>query len=483
MPYPAVTEKLRVVLVVPNFRWSNWEQNTLWHYIPYNLCLLAAMVKDLCEVTIIDANVSEMDENGFARALEASQPDVVGITVLMDHYAPAAHKAAAIAKSIGKEVKVILGGVYATVNPSLAMNDSNIDYLVVGEGEYVFRELLGYFMGQNSMPEKGVSYRSNGDTVHTGHSDFIKTLDALPLPAYDLIDFDKYANSAFRRSVDSPRRFPYARIMTSRGCPLNCVFCQVESISGRLFRPRSAENVLQEIEWLKTTYGIESLIFDDDNLLVQRNRAVQIFQGMIDRGLAMPWVAVAIAEFSLDEELIDLMRASGCEYIDVAIESGTKRLLKEIIKKPVNFEHARKMIAKARREGIYVAGNFIIGFPTETWDEIRQTIKLAEELDLDYVKIFDLIPLRNTRLWDLCEKENCLKEGFDSSNVIWDSGQIETGHFTARDLTILRAYEWDRINFTDPIKRKRTAGMLGMTESELLQNRRTTLDKASGRKE
>ena len=196
---------------------------------------------------------------------------------------------------------------------------------------------------------------------------------------------------------------------------------------------------------------------------------------MIDRNLVMPWVAIAVAVFALDEELIKLMRASGCEYIDIAIESGSQRVLKEIINKPVDLEQAKEMNSIAKKEGIYVAANFIIGFPGETWDEIRETIKFAEDLNVDYTKLFAAIPLRNTKLWKLCEKEEMFKKNYEESTAKWSSGQISTNEFTANDITILRAFEWERINFTDKGKRKRTAAMLDITEEELLKMRKKTI--------
>jgi len=470
-------KKLRVALVVPNFQWCDWDENTLWHFIPYGLCLLAAIVKDLCEISIIDANAMNMNDLQFTEALSKFNPDVVGITVHMDQYAQTGHYAAKVVKKFNSKTKVIMGGVYTTMNPDLTMKDPNVDYAVIREGEVVFRELLNYFLGNNPLPKKGIGYRIDGKIINCGHADFIQDLDALPLPAYHLIDFGKYANTILRKSVDNPQEFPYARIFTSRGCPCGCIFCQAESISGKKFRARSAENTLQEIQWLKDSYGIKSLTFDDDNMLLDRRRATAIFKGMIDRNLAMPWYAGALAEFTLNEQLIELMYSSGCKYINIAIESGSERILKQVIKKPVNVDHAKMMIAKAKKVGIYVVANFIVGFPTESWDEIRQTIKLAEDVNADYVKIFSATPLPHTKLWQLCEQEKCFKKGFKQSEICWDTGQTETKDFTCKDLTILRAYEWDRINFTDSKKRNRTAKMMGISEEELLEIRRRTLNR------
>jgi len=471
-----IMKRPKVVLVVPNFHWAAWDINTLWHYIPYNLCLLAAMIEDICSVSILDAHKSNMSEEEFKSALKRIEPDVVGITVLMDQYASSGHAAARLAKSINKNIRVIIGGVYATTNPEQAIEDSNIDFVVIGEGEYVLRDLIGYFTEKNPLPQKGICYRSNGKIINRNRSDLIEDLDSIPMPAYHLIDFGQYANCVYRKSIGSPRKYPYTRIITSRGCPFECVFCQVKAISGKKFRPRSAQNVLNEIAYLRDRYGINSIVFDDDNLFIDKQRAKNIFQGMIDKNLVMPWASGNSAVFKLDEELIKLMKASGCEYMNISIESGSERVLRKVIKKPVNFKYAKKIVRLAKEEGIYVVVNFVIGFPTETWNEIRETLKFAEDIDVDYVKIFIAVPLPNTRLWGLCEKEGIFKKNFKKSSVKWSTGQIETDEFSANDLTVLRAYEWDRINFTSPEKHKRTAAMMNITEDELRRIRRKTLD-------
>jgi len=468
-------ERFKLALVVPNYRWIPANKNFYWHFIPYNLCILAAMVKDICEVEIIDAYIANMSLEDFIALLREKKPDAVGITALMDLLGPAAHMAAAQVKAVNSDTPVIMGGVYTTVNSDYVMQDNNVDYAVTGEGEYTLRQLIGFLQGKTPLPRQGIWYRQNGTIISTERATFIQDMDAIPLPAYDLIDYPRYTVHVERKSVDGPSHFPYARMMTSRGCPFNCNFCQVDMISGRKFRPRSAEKVLDEIAFLKNRYNIQSLIFDDDNILVNKKRAIAIFQGIIDRGLRMPWKAIAIAAFHLDHDLLRLMRESGCEYIDVAIESGSQRILKEVIGKPVNLDHAMEMVKTARDNGIYVATNFILGFPTETWDEIRETISFAERLGADYVKFFNALPLRHTRLWDSCVEQNVFTHDYDPMHLDWNFGPIETKDFSTLDLAILRGYEWDRVNFTAPEKRKRTATMMNISEEELLQIRRDTL--------
>lgn len=477
-----MTKKLKLTLVVPNYRWSPGDEHTFWTYAPYGLCCLAAMVEDVCEVEIIDAYGFGMTPEELTAALSKSNPDIVGITVLMDQFAAAGHLAAKLVKTLNPAIKVIMGGVYATINPEAAIDDHNVDYLVMGDGEYVLRDLLGFFRSENPLPAQGICYRSEGTVINTGQAEPIKDLDALPWPAYHLIPFLKYANNAPRKgTIGSPRLFPYVRMLTSRGCPYGCAFCQIEHIAGKTFRAKSAERVLEEIAWLKKTYGIQSIIFEDDNFFLDKTRVKQILQGMIDRGLVMPWIAADAAVFRIDEELLGLMRESGCEYVAFALETGSERVLKDIIGgKPINFNHARKMVAIAKELGIYVVANFIIGFPTETWDEIRQTLHFAEDVNADYVRIFAAIPLKKTRLWDLCLKENAFKQEYDhfDEHSSWSTGLIETKDFSPHDLTILRAYEWDRINFSTPEKCHRTADMINITEAELLEMRRMTIKNA-----
>lgn len=448
--------RLRVALVVPNFRWVDEDKNALWHYLPYNLCLLAACIRDRHEVCIIDAYKNDMSSTQLYKALKAFKPNVVGITVLMDKYGPAGHIVATIGKGVG--ATTVMGGVYASMNSAKVIEDPDVDYVITGDGEFTFEYLLADLGHTNKVLQ--------GTTV--------EVLDGLPFPAYDLIDYKAYAMSAERKSVDSPDAYPYARILTSRGCPFGCCFCQVEHIAGRAFRARSAGRVLDEIEWLKQKYGIKSLIFDDDNMLTDKARAKRIFQGMIDRSLVMPWKMIATAGFMLDEELIVLMKRSGCTYVNIAIESGNDRVLHKIINKPIDLPKALEVVKLLHMYDIYVAANFIIGFPTETWDEIRESLAFADKLNADYTKIFAAMPLRNTRLWDMCVKHDAFKKDFDGV-VQWSKGQIETKDFKADDLTILRAYEWDRINFSDAAKRRRTCKMMGITEEELLGIRRNTI--------
>lgn len=465
--------KKKVILALPNFRWREALDSILWHYIPYGLCMLAAVIEDQYEVKIIDAYKDDLTQEEFAQRIADEKPDVVGLTVLMDYFGKTLHQAATLVKQVDEKIPVIVGGVYATTNIEKVMADEHIDYLIAGEGEQTFPLLLDKIFASEFPQEEGIYWKKDGVIVGTGRSHLITNLDQLPLPAYHLIDYPSYICDVSRNSVDRPPMLPYAEIFTSRGCPYHCCFCQVKHIIGQNFRARSAKNVLAEVDWLVEQYGIKSLVILDDNFFVNRDRAIKLMRGFAERHLE--WKMIATAVFLLDDELLEIMRDTGCRYIDCAIESGTERVLHEVIHKPIkSFEQVKYVVRKAQSLGIYVCVNFIVGFPSETWDEIRETLRFAEELSADYTKVFNAVPLPHTELYQECVEKKCLVKDYDPENIDWKMGYIETNEFSREDLLILRAYEWDRLNFTDAGKRKKTMEIMEISESELAQIRKDT---------
>lgn len=132
----------KVLLVIPNLRWKRSMDNILWHYIPYGLCMIAAVIEKDYDVKIVDAHADDLTEEAFLHVIRQEKPDVVGISVLMDYFGKTAHTAARIVKQAGQNIITVIGGVYATTNIEKAMEDANFDYLIAGEGEYAFRDLL-----------------------------------------------------------------------------------------------------------------------------------------------------------------------------------------------------------------------------------------------------------------------------------------------------------------------------------------------------
>ncbi len=473
-------EILKIILLYPNFKWiENWENRTMWKIHPYNLCLLSSMIDKKYDVEIVDANEDDLSREELKKIIELKKPDILGISVLSNEYSKSGFIASEIAKKVDKNIKTVFGGVSAISDPDYIINNKYVDFLVYGEGEYVFRDLCGFFCNENEFPKKGVIYKTNGKVINNGRADFIEDLDSIPLPSYHKVDFLKYANQIQRESVDRPRAMPFAHILTSRGCPFKCCFCEVGKISGMIPRCRSPKNIMNEIDYLVREYGIKAFLFDDDNLIFKKDRAKEFFKLLISRKYNLKWNALALAVYKLDEEMISLMKESGCEFVDIAIESGVERVLKKIIHKPGNLKYAKKMVELLKKYNIDVAANFVIGFPGETWNEIRQTIKFAEELGHDYSKIFIATPHPETELYRLAKAHGYLKQDYSFDKHLWTDGTIETEHFRPQDLKIIRAYEWDRVNFSDSAKKRNICRIMDVTEERLDEIRKQTFERAN----
>jgi len=470
--------KEKVMLMYPNFKWTDWKEGTAWSPQPTNLCILATTIEDKYDVVIFDGNLDHTSKEEFYSIIEKENPNILGISVLTNEYGIAGSVGAGIAKRINPNIKVVMGGVHPTSLPDIVASDPNIDYAFIGEGEEMFGDFCDFLTGKCDIPKKGLAYKKNGKIINTGRTDFIKDLNKLPFPAYHKVDFMRYATRVEREEVGQATEMPYAHIMTSRGCPYGCCFCEVESISGRRPRLRSVENVVSEMERLISDYGIKTILFDDDNLLIDKKRAKNLFQTMIDRKYNLKWNAGSLSLFRLDEELIDLMEKSGCSFASCAIESGVQRVMDEIIHKPLKLDHVRKMMKKLKETNIFISTAFIVGFPNESWNEIRQTLRFAEEIDIDYVKINIATPLPNTEIYRTAKEKEYLVDGFRFDRHLWSDGWIKTKEFNPQNLKILRAYEWDRINFTNPDKREKIIKRMGISEKRLNEIRKNTLKAA-----
>lgn len=471
----------RIMLVVPNQRW--YRRESYWHLHPYALALLAAMLPDR-EVRIVDANLDDLTREQFEGVVREWQPDLVGASVLANEFGITGHVVCQCVKRINRSIVTVLGGVYPTTRPEAAIKDEAVDFAVIGEGEYLFPRLIDFLESKALLPEKGLAYRWYDPgrmwprTVIQEREPFIQPLDALPYPAFHLIPYLRYATESFKHVVDAPRALPYAKMITSRGCPIGCTFCQVEVISGKNTRYQSAKRVVDEIEWLIDQYGIKAIDFLDDNFLGHKGRCREIFREMIRRKVPVVWNAANVSSWFLNDEVLELMKESGCQYVSIAVESGVERVLKHIIKKPVKLTHVKAMVEKIRSLGMDSTTLWVIGSPGETWDEIRETIRVAEWMDADYTKINVATPYPGTELFDMAVAGGYLPPHFEFDDLAWGQATISTEEFSARELTMLRAFEWDRINFTRLEKRVRIARMMGVSLDELESIRRNTREAA-----
>lgn len=467
----------KLVLVYPNMCWLKDDVVTVWDLNPTTLLLLAAMVEELVEVEIVDAQFHRLSEQEFQAIIAEKRPDFVGISLLTSEYHAVLEKAAHLVKAADPGIVVIAGGVHVTTMTAYVMRDLNVDYGVVGEGEFVLPALMRFLLGMaEAPPGEGLAYRMGGKVI-IGPRAIAPDLGKLPWPNYGLVDYAAYLDRASRdHGANRPPAYPCVRLITTRGCPFGCTFCQVENISGKKVRPRDPDDVVNELQYLKDHYGIRAVIFDDDNMLMAKGFAKKLFSAMIERDLGLQWIGTAFALFLLNAELADLMRRSGCVGLNVAVESGSARVLKQIVKKPIkDLARVPGIIQMVKDHGMWVVANFIIGFPGETWGEIRQTIRFAEHCNADYVKFFSAIPLSDTKLFHMAKAMDAIVCNEETEIYDWRYSHILSDEWTQQDIAILRAYEWDRINFS-PERLPKVAEIWGCEPEKIEEVRKRTRD-------
>ena len=467
--------KKKLVLVYPNQRWLKDDIVTTWRLDPRTIAVLAAVARDVVDVEILDANVQNLSPEAFRDAIVRLEPDYVGISLLTTEYAPILYQAADIVKSVNSSIVVIAGGVHVTLHAAEVMSHASIDYGCHGEGEYLLRDLLLYLQGQGAMPQTGLVYR-DGDKVVVQEKAVVEDLEKLPWPAYDLLDFREYCETDARQGANRFPELPGMAMIISRGCPYRCSFCQVASISGRQARVREPADVVEEIKFAKEQYGIRSITFFDDNFFMPKQAMKELLRRMCEEKLDIRWQAAGAAIWVLDDEFLDLMERSGCTGVTVALESGVQRVLNDIINKPIkNIHEMPEKVARIQQRGIWVAANFIIGLPGETWEEIRQTVRFAEACGADYVKFYVAVPLHGTRMYEMAEEMDVLGVSEEDVSVDWRYGQILSEEWTPKDVSALRVYEWDRINFA-PGRIEKVCEIWGMTVDEINRTRKATRD-------
>lgn len=368
---------------------------------PSGLCYIAAYLRDKgIEVNIFD---SQVQKESIRHAVEKFDPDVVGITCVTSLVYSTLEVARCLKKEFPHKI-IVVGGIHPTIRPQDFLQDTNIDYVVVGEGEVTMYELVNAVeTGRDAAQIPGVMYKQKGRIIIGPPRDLIQNLDDLPRPAIDLVPLEKY-----RISPDMRTGTHVGIVFTSRGCPFNCIFCANRILTQGKYRAHSVERVCQEVDELIEKEKINQLFVFDDNFAVNRNRAKKICEEFIRRDFhkKITWWAEARVD-CVDEELLLLMAKSGCKIISYGLESGVQRLL-DFIEKNITLEQVKQTIEITRKAGIDIRASFILGLPTETREESLKTIQFAKQLDIDQVRFAIATPFPGTKLWDIAQEEGAI---------------------------------------------------------------------------
>ena len=401
--------------------------------VPLGLAYISAYIKKYeYEVKVFDAHIMavkgfitgncsslEEVEGELLSRIEEFNPDVIGISCLFHNMYRTAHQIAGKIKTKMKNVTIVMGGVYPTVSPEIALSDKNIDFVVLGEGERAFLNLLEALNGRFNFDElTAVAYRDKmGQIVIKSGFALLDSLDDMPLPDradFVLEDYYRYGRHFIQKFEEyEGRELKIATLAATRGCIFNCSFCLGKKIWGGGLRVRSPENVLNEIEFLKKKYGIKYFAFNSDNLLINKKFARELLQGIIKRRLNIKWTTGGMSVCGLDEEMIELMVKSGCLIFNLAIESASKKTL-ENIHKPVTTDEAVRVVNMIRKhKDTYIMGLFMLGFLEETEEQFFETIKFGKELKFDWTLYSCVTPFPGTELYYEAKTKGMLPENIE----------------------------------------------------------------------
>jgi radical SAM superfamily enzyme YgiQ (UPF0313 family) len=334
---------------------------------------------------------------------------------------------------------VIVGGPHISACTSDVIEDDNIDILVIGEGERTFSELVSKISrGEELAGTPGTALRNDGEIIWEDPGEPIDDLDSIPFPAWDLVDIKTYAKLGRAGNV---RRGRYLPLFTSRGCPYGCYYCH--NVFGGKFRARSAENVVDEIKQIVGRFGITDLEVYDDIFNLDLDRAKTICRMLIDLdfGLSIAFPNGVRAD-RLDKELVDLLAQAGTTNLAVAVETASPELQKTIGKN-LDLPRVKDAVTWADNAGIVTNGYFMLGFPGETADQIRQTIAYAEATDLFFASFFIVTPYPGTPLWDQTMGREA-SSSLDFRRYNYLSGYFNLGELSSEELRKLQRLAYRR---------------------------------------
>jgi len=333
------------------------------------------------EFYILDTRVAKRKE---VRAFYKNSFDLIGITVLSPVYDEVISIFNYIRKE-KKEIKICLGGPYVTTLMDGIFSNTPADFAVYGEGELTFSDLIYHLKGLKKIESiNGIMYRADsGSIITNAPREQISDLDNLPLPAYDLFQMNRY---------------PLHRVVSSRGCPYKCSFCNSTSIWQNKWRKRSAENVIAEMEFLIKNYGRKTFCFSDNTFNIDMNRVDEFCDILIEKGFHFLWSTPVRAE-NINRTLANKMKKAGCFSVGIGIESANNNILKNIDKQS-NIEKISNGIHFFKKAGIEVLGQLVIGSPGDTLATVKESLEYAKHSELDFVMFYSILPFKGTPQWE-----------------------------------------------------------------------------------
>jgi len=360
--------------------------------------------KDL-DVLFVDTQFkcrTEVELAAFLR--EHIKIDIIGIPVFTNT-ASNSFRTAKLCKEVRPDVTIVLGGVHATSMPKQTLGECpEADYIVLGEGEKTLLELVTALRGKQPVEKvDGIAFRKNGEYFATRSRSLIENLDDLPMPRYEDLDLARYVPHPTQYCV-----LPNFPMVTQRGCPYRCSFCEASLIHGKKVRRFSVARVIKELEILKSDYGARGIYFHDSTFTIDNAYATQLMKSMIARKLNLKWACNTRCD-KVDPELLALMRRAGCWMISYGIESANQQSL-DILQKGITLDQIESSVRETKKAGIAILASFILALPGEDASMVKNTIRFAKKL-LPNIALFYLpVPYPGSALYQTCKRTHGLRE-------------------------------------------------------------------------
>lgn len=363
-------------------------------------------------VHLIDAKRQGTPLEDVCKQIAALRPDYLGLSATTISVNNAARIATRV-KELAPDVVAVLGGPHVSAIPRPTLEAfPDIDFAVVGEGEHSLFELLERLEQRRAVDDvPGLAYRRNGAIHANPRAPYIDDLDELPPPAWDLLpDFPHH----FQPSMFSYPRTPVATLITSRGCPFSCSFCD-RSTSGRKGRMHSVGYVVELCRHL-AGLGVRHILFVDDLFTVRKDRVVELCQAFLDNGFDFSWSCNSHPNL-LDLKTLKLMRRAGCWQIAYGIESGSQRIL-DVVKREVRIPRMRQTLRMTREAGIRTKGFLMIGHPTEGLDSLAENVGFLKQVELDMCQITKFTPYPGTPAYPTIREYGTFDEDWERMNAM-----------------------------------------------------------------
>ncbi len=401
---------------------------------PLGLAYLASVARSKGhDAKIVDSLVENLTFEEVRKIMEQYSPDMVAITSTTSMI-PDAYEVAKIAKNISQDTATIIGGPHVTFVPEQTLQESqNIDYVVKGEGENPFSGILDIIEKKKDPKEiRGIAYRNGNRILNNPPEVLISDVDSIPEPSWDLLPMDKY-------EIDNTQ---FGTIMTSRGCPYNCIFCSSSLQFGKQWRGHSVERVIDELKTLRYKYNKRDIEFLDDTFTLNMKRAIELTDRIYKEGIDIRWSASARVNL-FNADIAKNMKRAGAHTVYFGIESGSQKIL-DFIGKGTTLDLAKSSVRKANDAGLYTLGSFIIGFPDDTIKDVKTTIKFSKSIGVTVAQFTIATPYPGTRLWDYV-MENKLLLTMNWRKFTTLSPVIKLRNFTSDQ--ILKWLSWAYISF------------------------------------